>query len=369
MDVVATDKPIENNCSLSTNDNLSSKHSQEYIIDPLVFHLNPDNHCNACFNVQEAIEALKTVGYYHVPAVLTEEECKKSIDRIWDFIEDTSGGVVRRSNPKTWYPPCTDVDSAEQHTTHVSKENDLDPWPHTGYSSFPDMFQSLGAGFVLGNMRELLAERIFEPLYGTRELLCSKEGFTFHRPLVVDVNDEQLVWNPYAKCSSSDIMDESTKKMRPIFKVCGRPQPMSEGQHFDQGVPLSVMNHLNGKENAHPSTNKQHNNEYNKHQSIQDLTGLCHIQASVSFTNQSADRDNGGGHFLCYPHSHSLHHTLVGGTYRATSTEGGDDRSWVPLTDVEIEKLSDLGCREKRIYANVGDVILWRSDLVVSMIG
>ena len=26
---------------------------------------------------------------------------------------------------------------------------DADPWPHTGYSSFPDMFQSLGAGELL----------------------------------------------------------------------------------------------------------------------------------------------------------------------------------------------------------------------------
>lgn len=41
-----------------------------------------------------------------------------------------------------------------------------------------------------------------------------------------------------------------------------------------------------------------------------------------------------------------------------------DDPTWVPLTDQEIQRLAELGCPEKRIHANVGDVILWRSDLV-----
>ena len=61
---------------------------------------------------------------------------------------------------------------------------------------------------------------------------------------------------------------------------------------------------------------------------------------------------------------------MVGGTYRATSTdsniESDKDKSWVPLTDDEIRELHARGYEEKRIYANVGDVILWRSDLVVS---
>ena len=56
----------------------------------------------------------------------------------------------------------------------------------------------------------------------------------------------------------------------------------------------------------------------------------------------------------------------MGGTYRATPSEKerDDDPTWVPLTDSEIQKLAHMGCPEKRIYANVGDVILWRSDLV-----
>ncbi|KAL7530912.1 hypothetical protein ACHAXR_003741, partial [Thalassiosira sp. AJA248-18] len=53
----------------------------------------------------------------------------------------------------------------------------------------------------------------------------------------------------------------------------------------------------------------------------------------------------------------------VGGTDRATpaAIKERPDPTWVPLKDDEIRK---LGCPSKRIYANRGDVILWRSDLV-----
>ena len=37
-------------------------------------------------------------------------------------------------------------------------------------------------GWLFSDLREILAKRVFEPLYGTRELHSSKEGFTFHRP-------------------------------------------------------------------------------------------------------------------------------------------------------------------------------------------
>ena len=224
-------------------------------------------------------------------------------------------------------------------------------------------------------MRELLAERVYEPLFGTRELISSKEGFTFHRPLVISTNDEQqLVWNPYQSESSQSntVNGESENepsRMKPIFEVCGMSQPLSEGQHYDQRVPMSVMNHINGKENNEDSTSNGHFNKkkFNKHQKIKDLTGLCHIQASISFTDQTVDKDCGGGHFLCYPRSHSMvHQRLVGGTYRATPSDAEKDGTWVPLTDEEVQKLKEFCCQEKRIYANKGDVILWRSDLAVS---
>ena len=38
---------------------------------------------------------------------------------------------------------------------------------------------------ALGDVWELLAARVFAPFFGTNELLCSREGFTFARPLLV----------------------------------------------------------------------------------------------------------------------------------------------------------------------------------------
>jgi hypothetical protein len=97
-----------------------------------------------------------------LPSILAEDECSEAIASIWDFVEDTSSGTVSRSDPWTWDP-----------------RDDHDPWPHTGCKTFSDMFQSNGAGWVLGSVRELLAERVFEPLYQTRERHSSKEGFPF----------------------------------------------------------------------------------------------------------------------------------------------------------------------------------------------
>lgn len=142
------------------------------IVDPLLKYLNHSPASSECpltehdmrsshkyFSVQEAINALISDGYYHIPSVLTELECNHSLEQIWDFVEDVSAGVVSRHDPKTWYPKDEVLvidegrsreESAKIECKHCvsspSIEDDLDPWPHTGYSSFPDMFQSLGAG-------------------------------------------------------------------------------------------------------------------------------------------------------------------------------------------------------------------------------
>ena len=49
---------------------------------------------------------------------------------------------------------------------------DIDNWP----SAQRDMFQLHQAGWVFHELREKIASRVFEPLYGTRELHCSKDG-------------------------------------------------------------------------------------------------------------------------------------------------------------------------------------------------
>jgi len=279
--------------------------------------------------LQHVPNDILTKGYAIIPSVVSREECEKAVDLLWDFVQDTSGNMVQRNQPSTWYPENSLLPL--QNTPESSSHNDADgssstsfpsfqdssqddPWPHTGYNSFPDMFQSLGAGYLLGPIREIMAERVFEPLLGTHELHASKEGFTFARPTLVslDKNDDG---ETYHRWNRPEYMTR--------VKVCGKVQDGSVGEHYDQ---------------AH----YQH--------------GLCTLQSSVAFMDQC--EDDGDGHFVCYPYSHSRIHTIITkDTYRGKF-------SWVPLTFEEIQYLKDSGLKVEHIYAKAGDVILWRSDLV-----
>ena len=291
-------------------------------------------------------------------------------------MEDVTSGIVKRNDPKSWYPSneisvvnngevLGGSSSATESNANGNKE-DLDPWPHVGYASFPDIMLSLGAGYVCGSAREYLAERVFEPLFGTRELVCSREGFTFFRPLVVDLDESsgsQLVWNPYNSNPPTKGSSDEELHFRPLLKVCGKPQQVTEGQHFDQGVPASAMNQSNG------TKQKQHNGKIDKTQKVCEMTGFIHIQSTISFVDQSIDKDRNGGHFICYPRAHSeVQHNLVGGTYRATPRPNEKkihvDPTWCPLTDAGIFRLDEMGYHIKRIYPKAGDVVIWRSDLV-----
>jgi hypothetical protein len=252
--------------------------------DALLAHLSSEG------PLSHVRDALLSEGFCVLPNVLTETECDDAVASIWDFIEDASSCTVSRNDPSSWYPG-----------------KDGDPWPHTGYKSFSDMFQSYGAGWVLGNVRQALAERVFEPLYQTRELHCSKEGFTFHRPTAGIAAPKFWV----------------DQVLNPTQMVCGEPQEISQGEHYDQS-------------------------HY--------CRGLYTIQSLVAFEDQQEGVD---GHFLCYPHSHGqCHYELTKNIYRGKF-------SWIPLTDDEIRRLIDeMGLECRRVYAKKGDVILWRSDLV-----
>lgn len=241
-------------------------------------------------------EALVSDGFCVVPSVLTKQECDDAIASIWDFVEDTSSGAVSKDDPTTWYPRDGDA---------------CDPWPHTGYKSFSDMFQSNGSGWVLGQVREALAERVFEPLYQTRELHSSKEGFTFHRPTAPRGVD----YTPPTSWLES-VLNQT-------HMVCGEKQQLSQGEHYDQS---------------------------------HECRGLHTIQSLVALDDQEEGVD---GHFLCYPRSHGqVHDDLTKAIYRGKF-------AWIPLMDSEIQSLSEkhgLECR--RVYLKKGDAILWRSDLV-----
>eukprot|EP00546_Thalassionema_frauenfeldii_P010931 CAMPEP_0178926036 /NCGR_PEP_ID=MMETSP0786-20121207/18278_1 /TAXON_ID=186022 /ORGANISM="Thalassionema frauenfeldii, Strain CCMP 1798" /LENGTH=393 /DNA_ID=CAMNT_0020601051 /DNA_START=1 /DNA_END=1182 /DNA_ORIENTATION=- len=229
--------------------------------------------------------ALLTDGYAIIRNVLTEEECEDAVNQIWDFLEDTSNNVLRRDDPNSWY--------------------DENCWPSTGYTSFADMFQSLGVGWLLGTVRELLVERVYEKLiYQNHRLHCSKEGFTMHRPTL----------------GRPDFM-----KLVQERKVCvsGQIQSLAEGEHYDQ---------------CHASR------------------GLWTIQSLVALEDQVEGVD---GHFKCWPGSFGqVHQTLTKDIYRGRF-------SWIPLNDKELLRLeNEFELKPKRVYLNKGDVVVWRSDLV-----
>jgi hypothetical protein len=256
-------------------------------------------------------DALVTEGYAVIPHVCTADECDKSVCNMWDFIEDVTLGRVRRNDPHTWYKSSSGSSSSSSSSSHNADvaqaddgDDDDDPWPSTGYKSFRDMFQSLGAGWVLADAKQHVCDRVFGPLvYGTSELHCSKEGFTFVRPPAHPTSDRP--------------------SPAPV-RVCGTPQHLSTGEHYDQS-------------NA--------------------MVGLHGIQSLLALQDQ---HENVDGCFLCYPKSFGqVHQQITADTYR------GCAGTWFPLTDAEIQRIqSEFGCEPRRIYLNKGDVLLWRSDLV-----
>eukprot|EP00980_Cylindrotheca_fusiformis_P000589 scaffold154_cov129-Cylindrotheca_fusiformis.AAC.6 len=95
-------------------------------------------------------ENLQQSGFALISKVLVNEDCSSAIDQVWDFYEDISNGVVRRKKPTSWQGP------------HYPSEG---------------KFAAFGAGWLLGDVREVLAERVFKPFFSTGELHSSKEGF------------------------------------------------------------------------------------------------------------------------------------------------------------------------------------------------
>uniref|UniRef100_A0A7S0ZSD3 Phytanoyl-CoA dioxygenase n=1 Tax=Noctiluca scintillans TaxID=2966 RepID=A0A7S0ZSD3_NOCSC len=109
---------------------------------------------------QDVKTRLETDGYAVLRAVLSPAEAEAEYNRMWRFVETVSPGVSR-NDPNSWKATKT-----------------VDPWPHASR----DMMQLHQAGWVFNELRETLATRVFEPLYGTTALHCSKDGFCFQRP-------------------------------------------------------------------------------------------------------------------------------------------------------------------------------------------
>lgn len=255
-------------------------------------------------------ERIEDEGYVVLRGILTPEECRVELDRLWDFVEATAPGVLR-DVPDSWYPNSGSGDNVSGRGGGGDDNSD-DPWPHSGWKFLPDMCQSFQAGWLFNSLRETLADRVFTPLYGTNELHSSKEGFTYHRPTAPP--------------------DASPHKIHPVLhssysrpRVCGKVQIRAQGEHFDQCAAD---------------------------------TGLHCIQTSTALIDQSDD----DGCFMCWPGSHVEHPNITSGIWRGRS-------DWVPLTDAELNGLEALGMEPKRVPVNAGDVILWRSDLVHCGVG
>lgn len=109
---------------------------------------------------QEIFTKLENDGFAVLRSVLDHREAASYLSLMWDFVEKVNP-AVNRNESSSW-----------------ASQGKVDPWPH----NMRDMFQFHQAGWLFGDLREVLAKRVFEPLYGTKELHSSKDGFCFQRP-------------------------------------------------------------------------------------------------------------------------------------------------------------------------------------------
>lgn len=108
---------------------------------------------------QAITSQIDTEGYIVLPKVFSQEEVDGEYMRMWRWVQTVSPSI-RRNDPSTWRRGKGDV------------------WP----SKQRDMMQLHQAGWVFNDLREAMADRVFEKVYGTKELHCSKDGFTLQRP-------------------------------------------------------------------------------------------------------------------------------------------------------------------------------------------
>ena len=165
-------------------------------------------------------DALQSPGYYVLPSAVALQECELCIDLIWDFLQETSSGTLQRHDPLTW-PQCS--------------------------ASLSTMVEANGAGWLLGSIRESLADRVFQPLFGTNELLSSKEGYwmqfaTLKNPLLAE---QERTNGTKDSASEANIDMEETKYQiqprddRPCNIRCILALTEMEFVCFDNSVGLS----------------------------------------------------------------------------------------------------------------------------------
>jgi hypothetical protein len=118
---------------------------------------------------QNIVSQIDSEGYVVLPGIFSQQEIDLEYDRMWHWVETVAPGI-RREKPSTW-----------------RQGGRADVWP----CAQRDMMQCHQAGWVFSDLREAMAERVYEKLYGTMELHCSKDGFTLQRP-----TERELVRSP-----------------------------------------------------------------------------------------------------------------------------------------------------------------------------
>lgn len=83
-------------------------------------------------------DKLRNEAFAILPKILSNENCSGAIDRVWNLFEDISNGAVHREIPTSWkgsaYPP-------------------------------EGKFNDFGAEWLLGDLLEVLAKKVFEPFF------------------------------------------------------------------------------------------------------------------------------------------------------------------------------------------------------------
>lgn len=246
-----------------------------------------------------------SAGYCLLPSVLTSEECDDAVNEIWNFVTDTSGCSVQRRDSSTWYPSP----QSQQYE---------DPWPCSSSHGL-ETFQTRGAGWLLGTVRETIANRVIEPLLGTAVFHCSCEGFTFHRPTARGLSSLLSGPNPQFIRTNSV----------PNFN-------QSDGAHIAAPISSTLL----------PSNASEMTNDSGQF-----------VRALVVLENQIPAVD---GHFVCYPKSH----------LKSTRSYGnnGNDNNALPqhsIHTISDTQLHQLGVEKPtEIYLKKGDVLLWHPQLV-----
>lgn len=113
---------------------------------------------------QTITSQIHTEGYIVLRGIFSHKEVDNEYRRMWHWVQSVSPSI-RRSEPLTW------------------RRGKGDAWP----CKQRDMMQLHQAGWVFNDLREAMAERVFEKIYGTKELHCSKDGFTLQRPTEKEV--------------------------------------------------------------------------------------------------------------------------------------------------------------------------------------